>query len=71
MSWVSYLFLTIEALLKLVGLYNQFMDWSDKRRQAEIEEKEQRRDEAIDKAKEAKTPEEAWDAQEGIVSNEP
>lgn len=65
------IFATIELVLKLIGLYDQFMDYSDKKRAAEREKRAQDRDDAIDKQQNAKDEDEFDKAQEEINRNHP
>jgi hypothetical protein len=66
---VAYVFLVIEFILKLFGLWKQFENWFDARRIAENEERRQRRELALEDLKNATTPEEIEDAQKRLVEN--
>lgn len=68
---IGQIFAVIELLLKLIGLWGQFSDYVDKKRTAEAEERRQRRDQAVDDLKNAKTEEEFNEAQSRIVNNPP
>ena len=61
----------IRLLLAFFGMWEQFCNYTDKVRQAAADKKNQDRDKAVDDATKAKTPEDAWKAQDGIVTNEP
>lgn len=65
------IFAVIEIVLKLFGLWEQFGIYMDAKRLKDAEEKSQRRDEAVDNAVKATTPEDAYAAQDGVASNEP
>jgi hypothetical protein len=68
---LAYIGAAVEIIRALFALWRTFKDW---RRQREIEEASKRgqdRVKAIDDVKNAKTPEEAWDAQERIVGSKP
>jgi len=56
----------IRALISLYGVYLDFR--REQERKAQLERENSLQD-AIEKAKKAKTPDEAWDAQKGIVDN--
>lgn len=61
----------IELILKAIGLYDGFVNYLDARKLAEEQARQQARDKAIDDATKATTPDEAWNAQTGIVDSEP
>jgi hypothetical protein len=66
---LSYVFLIIEFLLKLFGLWKQFGNWLDGRMIQENEERRKKREQAIADLKNADTLEEIEDAQRRIVEN--
>lgn len=68
---IAQIFAAIQLLLKLIGLWETFLSWSDKKRVAEAQEREQKRNAAIDKQKHAQTEEEFDKAQSDIVNNPP
>ncbi len=65
------IFAVIQLVLKLMKLWDQFLDYADTQRKAEAEARRQRREKAIEDAENAKTEEEAWDAQKRIIDNDP
>lgn len=70
MSVVGYVFLVIELVLKLLGLWEKFEEWLDARRLGEQEERRVALDKAIEdlkKAMEGGTDEEIEDAQRRLV----
>jgi hypothetical protein len=66
---IAQIFLVIQLLLKLFGLWEQFLEWGDKKRAADAEARAQEREKAIEDAKKATTPDEAFDAQDRITHN--
>ena len=68
---ISQIFLVIELILKLFGAWEKFQDYSDKRKNAEAEERRQKRDKAVDDQQKAKTEDEFDKAQDTIVGNKP
>ena len=64
-------FAIVELLLKIIGQYEQFADHMEAQRKKKRIEKDQARDAAVDQAVKAKTPEEAYAAQDAIVHNKP
>ena len=68
---ISKIFMVIEILLKLFGLWKDFGNYVDEQRLKQDQEKEQRRNDAVDSTPDAKTPTDAWKDQEDIVKNEP
>ncbi len=65
------IFTFIELLLRALGLYDGFINYLDTKRLADEELKRQAREKAVDDATKAQTPDDAFNAQDGIVSNEP
>lgn len=68
MAYLKSIFAALKLLFTLWQELKRVL--SDSRKKA-AEEKSQRHDDAIEKAKKAKTPEEAFDAQTDIVNNKP
>ncbi len=68
---LSGIFAFITLMLKLCKVWDQFLDYNDLQRKAEAERKNQDRAVAIEDAKKAQTPEEAFASQERIVRNKP
>lgn len=68
---IAQIFAVIEVLLKLMGLYDGFINYLDAKRLAEDEAKRQAREGAVDDAAKAQTPDDAYRAQDGVVSNDP
>lgn len=64
-------FAIIELILKLIGLWNEFGDYMDVKRKADIEKRRQERDKAIDDSKQAETDSEIWDTQDRITGRKP
>ena len=67
----SSIFSLITLLLKLLGLWEKFLDHADATRLSDSERRRQIRDAAIDSSTRATTPEEAYAAQEDITRNSP
>lgn len=65
------IFAIIQVVLKLIGLWDQFLDWSDQKRVAEAEERRQKREQAISDLDKAKTDEDIFNEQTKIVNNKP
>lgn len=61
----------ISLLLKLVGLWEGFLDFIDKKHTAEMEVRRQNRLAAIDELGKAESDEDIFKAQEKIVDNKP
>lgn len=59
----------ISLILKLIGLWEGMLDFIDKKYTADMEKRRQAREKAVDDAVKAETPDEAFDAQDGIVSH--
>lgn len=68
---LSSIFALLEVILRLFGLWDGLVNYLDAKRLADEQKKAQDRDAAVDKAKSAKTPDDAYDAQSGIVNSEP
>ena len=68
---ISGIFGVVQLLLKLFGLWEQFLDYSDKARAAEAEARKQRREKAVDEQKAAATEDEFDKAQDEIIANKP
>lgn len=64
-------FAVIEAILKILNLWDAFLAYTDKVRAAEAQKKNQDRDQAIEDAQNAKTPDDAYKAQDGVIDSEP
>lgn len=65
------IFSAIELILKLLKLWDGFLDWSDAKRKAEMEERQQKRDKAVDDSVNAQTEDEIWRSQDEITRNSP
>lgn len=65
------IFLVIQLILKAIGLWEQFMHWSDAKRVADQEKNKQDRDKAVGDLKNAKTEEDFDKAQDAVVSHNP
>lgn len=65
------IFVVIEFLMKLIGLWDSFINWSDKRRIAQAEIDEQARTKALDELKHATTEDEFDKAQDAVVGARP
>ena len=68
---IANIFAAIQLFLKLIGLWEEFLSFTDKQRIAEGEKKRQERQKAIDDLSTAKTDEEIFDAQERIINSKP
>jgi len=67
----SNIFAVVQMILRLFKLWDQFLDWSDAQRAAEIEKRQQDRAKAIEDSKKAESDEEIWDSQDRIVDSRP
>lgn len=65
------IFFAIELILKILRLWDGFLDYAEVRRKIENSEKKKSRDKAVDDSKKAETEDEIWDSQERIVGNKP
>lgn len=68
---IGSIFAVIELILKLIGLWDQFLDYSDAKRRAQDEVKRQEREKAADKAANAETDGEIFDAETDVTNNMP
>lgn len=68
---ITKIFLVIELLLRIFGVWDKFDEYMQARRIAEAEKRAQGRDDALKQGAAAQTPTDAWAAQEGVVKNEP
>lgn len=64
-------FAIIQVILKLFGLWEGFLSWSDKKKIADQEKNKQDRDKALEDLKNAQTEEEFNKAQSGVVDHIP
>lgn len=64
-------FVIIQLLLKLFGAWEAFLDWMDTSFSKELEERRQRREEAIAEVDKAESDEDIFDAQEKVIENKP
>jgi hypothetical protein len=65
------LFLLIELIMRLFKLWDQFVDYADEKRKAEVEKRRQDRAKAIEDSKKAESDEDIWKSQEDIVKHRP
>ncbi len=65
------IFAVIQLLLKLVGLWEAFLSWSDKARLAEAAQNTQEREKAVDQQKGAQNEDDFDRAQDDIVNHRP
>lgn len=65
------IFAVIQLLLKLIGLWEQFSQWTIDKAIADREERKQARDKAVDAQQKAQTEEEFNRAQDEITRNLP
>ncbi len=65
----GWIFDLIRIIRALIDLYNQYKVLKEAQRKAEELRRELELEKALDAAMKAKTPEEAFDAQDGIVNN--
>lgn len=68
---IAQFFAVVQLLLKLIGLWEQFLSWSDAKRIADAEQNRQERNAAVDEQKTAKTEEDFDKAQDSIVNHIP
>lgn len=64
-------FALIRLILRAFQLWDAFLDSVDQADIAAREVRRQKREQAVDDAAKAKTPEDAYDAQERIVDSQP
>lgn len=67
----SSIFSIIELILKLIGLWNGFLNYVDKKRIADAEKNRQEREKAVDQLKGAKSEEDFDRAQSDVVIRKP
>lgn len=65
------IFAAIELILKLTKLWDAFMDYMDEKHSAELQKRQQVRNEAIEDSKKAETDDEIWASQDKLVDNIP
>lgn len=68
---IAQIFTALQVLLKLFGLWEQFQNFMSAVAIKEAEERARALDQALKDAQNAKTPDDAWKAQEGVTKNEP
>lgn len=68
---IAQIFVVIELLLKLFGIWESFLSYSDQKRIADGQKNTQDRNDALDKEKNASTEDEFDKAQDGVVSHIP
>lgn len=68
---IANFFALVQLLLKLIGLWEQFLDWSDKKRIADAEINRQEREKAVDDQSKASSEKEFDDAQSRIIDHKP
>lgn len=61
----------IAVILKLIGLWNGFLDFVDKKYTADMETRRQAREKAIDKSQEDDSDDDLFKDQTDIVNNAP
>ena len=59
------------VIKQIIALIHLFLDYQEKLRQKEKQEKAERLEKAVEDLKNAKTEEEIWDAQRRIADNKP
>lgn len=65
------IFAVIELILKLIGLWDGFMSYVDKKRIADEAQKTADRNKAVDEQKNAKSEDDFDKAQDDIIRNKP
>lgn len=68
---ISGIFAAIQLVLKLIGLWEQFLGWSDKKRLADAAKNTQDREKAVDQQKGAMSEEEFDRLQDDITKHRP
>ena len=68
---IAQIFAIVALLLKVFGLWEQFGQYMDDKREKERVARDQARDAAVDKQKEAQTEEDFDKAQDAIAGNTP
>jgi hypothetical protein len=71
MAIIGSIFTAIQVILRLLGLWDQFLNWSDAKRIADAEKNTQDRNDAVDKQKGAKSEDDFDKAQDDIISHKP
>jgi hypothetical protein len=67
----SSIFAIIELVLKLIGLWNGFLDYTDKKRLADAQKNTQDRNDAVDKMKGAANEDEFDKSEDDITRHKP
>jgi hypothetical protein len=65
------IFLLIELVMRLFKLWDQFADYTEESRKAEVEKRRQDRAKAIEDSKKAESDDDIWKSQEDIVKHRP
>lgn len=71
MSVIAIIYSVVQAVLQLIGLWDQFLDYSDSQRLAESQAKQQTEDAAVDDSVTATTDDQIWKDQDAITKNKP
>lgn len=71
MSILTAIFACIELALRLFGLWGTFLDYINTRQSADAANKTAARNEAVDQSTKAKTDDEIWQTQDGVINNKP
>lgn len=68
---IAQIFAAIELILKLIGLWNGFLDYTDKKRIADAEANKQEREKAVDDQKDAKDEAQFDKDQSTVINHQP
>lgn len=71
MTTIAIIYSVIQLILKAIGLWEEFLNYSDAQRAAEAAERTQKRNDAIDASKKAESDDDIWKSQEDITNNLP
>lgn len=66
---MAQVFLVIEFIMRLFRIYDDFMAWSDQKRSAELEERKQKRDAAVNEQQKPDITEEEFDRLQKVISD--
>ncbi len=71
MSIIASVYSVIQLILKLFGLWDDFLDYSDNQRKIAADKKQQDLEKAVDQSTKAETDDEIWKSQDDITKNMP
>jgi hypothetical protein len=68
---LSQVYAVIQFIMKMIGIWEGFLDWQEEQNIAIRHEKQIAREQAIQAGINAETDEDIWKAQEDVVKNRP